>query len=367
MLTVMIVDDMEITRREIKRLPLWGEKTGFLVSDEAKNGYEALAKLEKNPVDLVITDIKMPKIDGIELLRKIVEKNLCSCVVLLSDFTEFSFARQGLILGAFDYMTKPVAENELNQLLQRAGQFIINRRKEEDRIKKLEETVDEKVGVFFPAADIKRLTALICEGDGKALGAAEEIVDIIGANVNHDLIKVQSVLKNGMLEMVNGVLESCKWLDKFVTTDRFINVDFSQCDRFESIKTAFIAAVQEIITLLNTLQCGMQSGGIVRSVCSYVIENVESELSLKIVAEALFMNKTYISEVFKQKTGMSFVNYLTRVKMERAKQMIQEENLRAYEIAEKLGFKDIEYFSKLFKKHTGCSPTEFRQMNAGKD
>ena len=65
MLEVMIVDDMEIMRKEIKRLKIWREQTGFIVSAEAKDGQDAIKKLREKNMDLVITDIRMPIVDGV--------------------------------------------------------------------------------------------------------------------------------------------------------------------------------------------------------------------------------------------------------------------------------------------------------------
>ena len=83
---LMIVDDEEIIRIEIKRL-IEKSLLGFTLIDEAANGFEAITKLVNQPVDLVITDIKMPKIDGIELLKEVKERNLASCVILISGYS----------------------------------------------------------------------------------------------------------------------------------------------------------------------------------------------------------------------------------------------------------------------------------------
>jgi two-component system response regulator YesN len=362
----MIVDDMDIVRREIKRFKLWGEKSGFIISEEAKNGQDALIKIEKTPVDLVITDIKMPKIDGIELLRDIVEKELCSCVVLLSDFSEFSYARQGLILGAFDYIAKPINEGEMDSLLKRANIFITNKVKEKARVRKLEETLDEKNEEFIQTTDIARLIELIQSRDINIIETTSRIVDRIGTNLNYDVMRAQSVLKNGISEIVNVLIQNNNWLERFVDAVRLKNMEGFNYDDFNSIKILFIDTIQEIITILNTLQYGFHDKGIVWQVCNCVLENIDNEISLKVISDKLYMNRTYVSEAFKQKTGISFVEYITLVKIERAKILIVVDKLRAYEIAEKLGFNDTEYFSKIFKKHTGMSTTQYRQISKEK-
>lgn len=366
MLNIMIVDDMDIVRREIKRLKLWGEDSGFVISDEASNGSEALEKLEKGLIDLVITDIRMPKVDGIELLKKITEGKLCPCVVLLSDHSEFRYAKQGMILGAFDYMVKPVSEKELSKVLERVKDFLIEKRQVQQRIESLEQKLVEKVDVFFPRSEVNQLLAAMKSGDKRAVEYADRIVDIVWKNMNHDLIKTESLLNNVMLEVRNNLLESFNWMNKFAVAEEMGAVDYSKANCEDSIKVLFVSAIDRVIDTLERLEYCSQEEGPVSRVCKYVLENIDEDISLKIVSDSIFMNKSYVSEVFKQKTGISFIEYLTIVKMERARKLMADGRLKTYEVAELLGFKDIEYFSKLFKKNTGFTPTEYRQKVTGK-
>lgn len=351
---------MDIIRIELKRFKLWGKETGFVICDEAKNGHDALLKLETNPVDLVITDIKMPKIDGLELLKKIAEKNYCSCVVLMSDYSDFSYVKQGLVLGAFDYILKPVEEVELNKTLKRAKGFILGRKKEEERLKKFELESDKNLEKYVSKVEVKQLIKFVCEGNEEFFNIISETVNNIGGTLKYNLAKIEKVLRNILLEIKNKLLEEHLWFEKFYNLNDFVNINFSQCSDFDSIKEQFLIAVKKCILKINKLQCGRPESIMVEQVCKYVLENVEGDVSLKFVADRLFMNKTYISEAFKQKTGIPFVEYITTVKIERAIKLIEEDKYKVYEIGYKLGFKDIEYFSKIFKKYTGLSPTQFR-------
>lgn len=119
MYSVLIVDDSDILRKTLRRSKLWGEASGFAVTGEARDGLEALEIIRQNPVDLIITDIRMPNMDGIELLESVSKDRLCPYVVLLSDFTEYSYARKGILYGAFDYIGKPMRDTELAGLLDR--------------------------------------------------------------------------------------------------------------------------------------------------------------------------------------------------------------------------------------------------------
>jgi two-component system response regulator YesN len=363
----MIVDDMDIIRREIKRLKLWGAESGFVISEEAKNGYEALEKLKKNPVDLVITDIRMPKIDGIELLKKITGEKLCTCVVLISDHSEFNYARQGLVLGAFDYMVKPVDEEEFGKLLQRARAFIMAKKLENQRMEQLKQSLVEKVEIYFPHVEIHQLIELMKARDVRTKEYSDHIVDIVYSNLNNDLIKTESVLKNIVYEIETKMQENYKWLNKFIIAQDLDTVSFSVFSDLDSLKAAFVTKIDHITLLLGRLHYGTENNTIIDQVCKCVLENIDGDVSLRAVSDLIFMNKTYVSEAFKQKVGISFTEYLTIVKMERAKKLIADGRLKTYELAAMLGFRDIEYFSKLFKKHIGISPTEYKQNTLNKN
>lgn len=360
MMQVLIVDDMDIVRRELKRLKLW-EKNGFMISGEAGNGHEALEKLSSESFDMVITDIRMPKIDGIELLKEITEKKLCPCVILCSDHSDFKYARQGLVLGAFDYIVKPVVPEEMDELLSRARDFITEKREEQQRILQLEKKLEEKVDIFFPRAEVEQLIAAINSGDASWLLHAGIVFDTACAGLRQDPVKLKALLNSIVYQVKSRIAEKNKWINKYVGDDELCATGFAGFGDAAPAKELFISEIRGTAELLGRLRCNIPAGGVIEQVCDYVLENIDGEISLSTVADSLFVNKSYISSNFKQKTGVSFIEYLTSVKMERAKKLIRDGAIRIYEVGGLLGFKDIEYFSRVFKKHTGLSPMEYRQ------
>lgn len=358
MFKVMIVDDMEILRLDVKRLKLWGAKSGFYICDEAKDGLDALKKLEAGSFDLVITDIRMPNMDGLELLQNIYKKKLCPCAVLLSDYTEYNYARQGFVYGAFDYIGKPVDERELSKLLERVRQHLAEKRHEEQKLKELQGMIEETI---FTAADVKQIIGLINYGDKKAVVLVAAMVDMIGASFNYDMTKALVVLKNAMNEIICESLKSHAWIAWFIDADALKRIDLSTCKDWEAIRTVTVETAEKLITVVDRFM-GRHDNSTVKQVCKYVLENTYEEISVKTLSEKFFISKSYLSDMFRQKLGLSLLEYITMIKMERSKRLFHEGNLKSYEIANKLGFKDNEYFSRLFKKHTGMSPTEFRQQ-----
>jgi two-component system response regulator YesN len=245
----------------------------------------------------------------------------------------------------------------------RASDYILEKRKELERVKRLEENVE----IYFSKADVNQIIELIENGDLKAVNAAVHIVHVANVNSNNDLITVESVLKRVILVIIKEIFEKYRWLDKFLIATKLENIDFSDCDTLESFGKEFKQVIEKITYTISVLYYSNSGSKIVNSICNYVLENVDAQVSLSIVANKLFMNKTYISELFKQKTGIGFVEYIRNVKMERAKRLINEGNLKIYEIGEELGYKDIEYFSRQFKKYTGFTTIEFRQNSIKKE
>lgn len=117
MFKVMVIDDEPIIRTGLRHVVDW-ESLGFQIV-ASKNGIEALNKLENEAIDLIITDIKMPQMDGIELLKALREKDNPVKVILLSGYAEFAYAQKGLSLGAMDYLLKPMDPVNIEEVLKK--------------------------------------------------------------------------------------------------------------------------------------------------------------------------------------------------------------------------------------------------------
>ncbi|MGN0482251.1 MAG: response regulator [Lachnospiraceae bacterium] len=118
MYKVMLVEDDEVVRYVYSRMRAWGDY-GFTIAVEVGNGARALEELRKEPVDAVFTDIRMPLMDGIEFMKQVHTQYPDLSVIFVTSYDEFSYAREGLRLGAFDYLIKPLTEEDLGETLQR--------------------------------------------------------------------------------------------------------------------------------------------------------------------------------------------------------------------------------------------------------
>lgn len=344
----MIVDDMEIVRLQLKRLKVWGENSGFQITEEAGNGYEALLKLQKHPVDLLITDILMPMVDGVELLEKVMEKKLAQCVVLLSEYGKFEYARKGLVLGAFDYLVKPVNNDDMDKLLERAKLFMFEK---EEAVKKLNAQDNSLY--------ITRILELIDNGmsaDSLAYSVFDSLVtEEVDFTEKYYLVKR---LLERLQEMTGSYFP---WYTKFADVGSIKHLNQYAAAALEMLRYDYIYCVRSLQGKISSLYFCRSYGTVINDISIFILQNVESEFTLSVIANRLQMNKNYLCGIFKKKTGVSLLDYITKVKLERAKKLLTESEYKSYEISEKLGYRDSEYFSKLFKRYAGYSPTEYRK------
>ncbi|WP_265446673.1 response regulator transcription factor [Acetivibrio straminisolvens] len=142
MFGVMIVDDDPKTREWFEVEIEWG-KLGFDLVCSAKDGIDALNKLNQyNKLDLIISDIDIPKMSGIELLNSIKEYNLSSMIVLLSDADNMAHVKRGMLLGAYDYILKPMDKDKVVDVLKKAHEELMNIKIEEEKNRNLKKRLE---------------------------------------------------------------------------------------------------------------------------------------------------------------------------------------------------------------------------------
>lgn len=361
MYKAMIVDDYDIYHSDLKALEVWGEKSGFVIVSEASSGREALSKLYAEPLDLLITDIRMPVVDGIELTKKVFEDKLCKCVVLVSQFSDFEYARKGVASGAFEYLLKPVEEEELFKTLQRAYVYISEREEELSKIDYLNHVLNNQINNHYPAEMLKSLVKNISDGSNESFATAKKMIETIWSDVAFDLLKSAYVMNRVFNDLLEAVNKEFPWMSKLSNIIELKATDFSKYNDFKEMECAFLEIIEKISETVTKFELGVDNSKLVRMACKYVLENIDAQISLQILSKKLFISSSYLSLLFKEKTGINLIDYITFAKMERAKVLLSDFSLKNYEIADKLGF-SIEYFSKLFKKTYDMTPTRFRNL-----
>lgn len=352
MFKVLIVDDDMPVRRRLRKYKNW-ESYGFVIEDEACDGKEALEKLSLKSFDLIIIDIRMPGMDGLKLIAEIKARNLDSCLILLSTYNDFEYAQQGIRLGVFDYITKPVDDNILSKALERIKKYLEEKKVEQFRL------IENNLRVYCPQSQERKLADLMLAGSYTAIDEASNTCLELAKLEDQDLIKTGLLLEKMLVNLSEEIYKAFPCLETLesLTVDNVL----TNAATIEEIREQFLSCINIMLDVIKRYELH-HPDSLVKKICQYVINHVEEDVKLDNIANEVHISCSYISKLFKQKTGSNFSDYVTKVKMEHAKYLLRTGEYKNYEISEKLGYSSPDYFCHLFKDHTGYTPVEFRKM-----
>ncbi len=337
MYKVLFVDDDETIGFIVSKMKVW-ENSNFKITRYAQNGKEALLVLEKESFDLIITDIRMPIVDGLELLENIRKRGDKTFLVLASTYSEFEYAKRGLQNGAIDYIIKPITEENLKELFIRVEKLLKEKedKPKETNLKVSKDRIDKWYNLFINLEETPKILK------DKYL---KELNDI----VKEEKVIFSELLFEGIWEKIVKVFP---WLVKLE------NIEFLfKEESFEKEVEEKIYNIQEIVKKykLNNYD------SLINNVSEVILKNIGKDKLLDIISEELQLSKDYIGKLFKNKIGITLNEYSTILKMEYGKKLLNGSNKKVYEISEELGYSTIDYFSKLFKNYTGFTPVQYRK------
>jgi two-component system response regulator YesN len=514
---ILIVDDERIIREGIAQIIPW-EEHGFTLVGTAASGLEAYEIVSKEAIDIIITDIKMPGMNGLQLISKLKEEKPELQFIVLSGYGEFEFARTAMQYGVKYYLLKPCNEREILEVLEKVCAEIKQQKLRDAHITKikndlekvmpqlkaqvLKEFVTNKLydgqqweyykGLFGIEFEGQPVRLILCQVEGvfefeynfacqrvaeKVLGEGyvllsttigeevlllikdlglEKILPTVDAikktfyeyyerdmtiaisgsgdikktpilyreaseylkyrfylgegsiitkkDINtsqkreevfiFDYEQLGYLIKSGNIQEVNAEIDQfflklgatthemnvakIHCLELFSTVIRFSKegklpdylrkmVDFEEFDTLEQIH-CFIQEIALEIAEVNYQENAQRYCGQIKKAVTLINENLHrEELTLKWLAhEMLYMNVDYLGKLFKKEMGEKFSDYIIRIRMEKAKNLIETSDQKVFEIAKQVGFGDNpQYFSQVFKKNTGYTPSEYRKFFTG--
>lgn len=337
MYKVLFVDDDETIGFIVSKMKVW-ENSNFKITRYAQNGKEALLVLEKESFDLIITDIRMPIIDGLELLENIRKRGDKTFLVLASTYSEFEYAKRGLQNGAIDYIIKPITEENLKELFIRVEKLLKEKedKPKETNLKVSKDRIDKWYNLFINFEETPK-----------------NLKDKYLKELN-DIVKEEKVIFSELL--FEGIWE--KIVKVFPWLVKLENIEFLfKEESFEKEVEEKIYNIQEIVKKykLNNYD------SLINNVSEVILKNIGKDKLLDIISEELQLSKDYIGKLFKNKIGITLNEYSTILKMEYGKKLLNGSNKKVYEISEELGYSTVDYFSKLFKNYTGFTPVQYRK------
>lgn len=278
MYSMILLDDEKIVLQGIQKL-CQKEDFGFVIKGAYVDPLKALDALPDLRPHLVITDVRMPQMDGLEFARRVREILPESEIVILSGYRDFSYAQTAMQIGVSDYLLKPVKKSDFADMLHR-----------------IYERLEAKSG----QASYYRVL------DGYARGLVDE------AEVRQ---AVSSMQPSGTVHHPGELARE-----------------------------------------------GNQSPTrIVRDALYYIRRHYNENISLTDVAEHINVNKSYLCDVFKKEQKVTILQYMTNLRIEKAKELLIHTDMKMYEISVEVGYNDYTYFSQIFKRSTGETLSEFRK------
>lgn len=364
MIKMVIADDEWFIRESLHHGINWAE-LGIEVVGTAANGYEAISLIQKEAPQLLLTDIRMPGLDGLELIgaAKEIVPRLKS--IIISGFGEFEYAQKALKIGADDYLLKPIVDEDL---VNTANKLVCQVKLEEKEKQEKKNNYLFKVIQGEIVADKTSFDELQLNGKYAIICWESELESILHINEPG----VRSLAGNLLfVEEAEQKKVFLQRLDVLFTEKKIIGGGSSfsnDCEELTSLyKQALMAKEQ------NKFGHGYgclfhehtQSPIDMEEVFLYIKEHYQDAISLQSLATKFYISDSYFSRIFKQHTGKNFIEYLTEYRMQIAKDLLAYSSMKPSEVCKAVGYTDQRYFSQIFKKHTNMTPSLYKKANAG--
>jgi len=498
MYKVLIVDDEPIVREGLQYIIDW-ESYGFTVVGTAENGKIGLEKIYDLKPELIITDIKMPGMSGIEMVREAKKTNLSSRFIILSGYSDFSYAQEAMSLGMLFYLLKPIDEDELICMLKQEKIQLDEQKTQHENAKKYEDyTILSKIKAYIlnneTSKEINCLTTynsyqligchynhkktsqyqlreiiprteeftsfvfnhgnclyiLLCQKENKKIdrfqnqlleqlnqltsrvyisvsqksysvkqlqALYQEIVELEEKRylfptlpvLSYEIIKARLEGKDGIRttrdELKNKLTDAIKerkrveiieilrqytefyqysnWTVERMKAD-LANLVLYCIEFLESImekpvkeqeKNKIISVILAENSIVKTIEFlnevfndfgrffyeTYEKQDIVDEIVRYTKKNYHKDLNLAELAKEFNYSYSYLGKKFRAEKKISYHNYLDKVRIEQAKKLIKSGSYYVYEIAEKVGYSNSDYFHKKFKKIMGVSPKQYQK------
>lgn len=414
---ILIVDDETLILQGIQYV-IKKMNTEFKEIDIAASGPEAVEMMQQKHYDLLLTDICMPIMSGLELIQKAKELNLCKRFCVLSGYSEFEYAQKALQLGASDYLLKPVDKEELQKLLQKTycelqASTIEHRKQIEGQINDILFCGAEKFPIdyfseeqgtllliaaaepqytshipssaFQPLYDNKLAQLVIRFHHYPAFmflaepAKNQRLRHALGQILSGSSFSFGSISKNiedaDQLRFCFALACQSALCAKYLTKTKNLNsfqppeelnsdiLFWESCLSTTISKAQFITFQASLSNLLGS-SCNYldmdTKNPYIKQILSIIHEHFREELPLHDIAARVGLNADYAGKLFKQQMGTGYLDYLNFYRISQILQNIQRNPALSFEqIAPLMGFKDIRNFYRVFRRIMNMSPNEY--------
>lgn len=396
---IIIVDDEPVICEGLagmlasKKEEHW-ELTGIYHDTE-----EALETCNWDNVDLLLLDINMPGMSGLEMVELLREREWDRLVIIISGYAEFEYARKAMLNNAVDFIIKPVATEKLFAALRRAQAILNEREAERKNWLLIKENIDrlirEYLGeIIFGTQDFSDtqkqnlcaelslegktyalMVFLAEEGRSNFAGLLDEAKKTFHGSFYHypagnGLTVILGILLDGcyfdpeiFLDLAKRHIQNIRWFGAaHAATIDEINPSYTRI--FQQIRNSGATSPSQIRLLTEQKPLLPPAKTTYSLPVLQVLEIIDRDyaqpLSLAILAGRVCVHPTYLSNLFKKQVGLTLVEYINRRRIEQAKKLLEDPLNKIFWVSEQVGFMNQRYFSQVFKRITGLTPIEYR-------
>lgn len=344
---VVLVDDEQWNRDLVKTFGRW-ESIGLSIIGEAEDGEEALQLVAEVSPDIVITDMRMPGMDGVQLMEHIHERYPGIRIVVISGYDDFNYLKQAIRFRAVDYLLKPVDPKELNTILEKCAKELA-----EEATRTMELPIDLSLAL----ASYKQLLGRHFNELNPS--GIRQVMEQLRAELARREMTQAWQQERIVSQLIPALKESMNANSLPIDSIEQVGVGGAAVEyTLGFIEEQYLGALEQLIAsrkFKNKLNLD--------EIKTYIERHFADNLTLEQLAKAFFVSKEYLSKVFKQEYGRNLTDYILQLRMEKAKEWLLDERLSIKAVAEMTGYEDVTYFYRVFKKHYGVAPGEMRKHN----
>jgi len=359
---VLIIDDEPWSREVVKALGAW-ENLQLSVIGEAEDGTEGLKLIGELEPHIVITDMRMPGLEGVELLKAMNERFPSLKIIVMSGYDDFVYLKQAIRSRAVEYLLKPIDPKELHASLSQC-------------VRELEQA-QIKVNISLRTPLVFSDTAVL---DGYLAFRQRILGYLLELNkpaVQKTFTQLEEFLSNMLPATQNENIlikighDFILMLEEFMSENKIgFDCIWSGGNREETFMAGWDSISEAIVSIgllygeaINAIETFRRNKNRfdIREAQTHIDRHFQDQISLETIAQRFFISKEHLSRTFKTSIGENISDYILRKRMEKAKELILEQGLAIKHVAEMTGYTDLAYFYRVFKKHFGLTPGELRK------
>jgi two-component system response regulator YesN len=395
---LLIADDEPKIRRGLMKVLPWDE-LNIEVAGEAENGLIALELAKQLQPDIMFVDICMPFLDGLELIEQL-QNVLDRCVIIvISGHDEFNYAQKAVKLNVFEYLLKPVMKNKLLTVVTSAIRVLEEAHQNKERNNWVDSQLKTNSIVIRDIFLVKWMDGLLTAAEielnlaffklnftaqsgmivfkviqsldtGKSSRTwNRDLLEFAVQNVAEDTLRKEAYHiifkdKKGFIVIISSIQNEADWQSLSVKIQHKIEAILEKIVIIEQRKLE--GGLVHAASIYNELVADVNVKGSLSPIVILTKKMMDhnyhnADLSLQEVADCVQVSPTYLSKQLKKELGISFIDYLTEVRIRKAMQFMNDPSAKVYEIAEMVGYSSQHYFSNAFKKITGISPLLYKK------